>query len=538
MPSRWLQHLYWPIGAVALATVFISGCQLEPDPSTQNTNPWLEHISQDTPVLIANEIPLEDAEFDRLAQTIQPLLSASRRPDISRLATAQNWRSAGLNPNGFWAVYVNNERLIARIPLLDETAFWNTWVTLNAPPPIQQAHLSSSQQETSAQRAVIKVNSIDTAWSTDLGLSNADWLVVETHGSWLSVWLQETNPNELAPPAELSPTTDQSANPDHWSAVSWNAFNQTHDLDGKVSGYVNLTGLMARKEHSDPSCQQAWSELGAQMPRLIMGSQHLSPEAMTLLTRVVLPTEQTDPPMPQPSIDISEARLAKVAGLGLVVDVATTRQIVLDRLQQSQTALEDCQGLFSLEQSRRWVHGLGNRPVPPIITSIEGVMMRFDGLKTDTREMVAHYLTEIHLPNPQFLIGLASLFAPELASLDLRPNQPPKALPARLVEALGGVPIYLSTTEASLRFGSATELAVPEDVARSGSKALPWASGVINLKRLDELSSVIGGWPITRQGQSFIDELKDWGARAGVEQVQWLIRPTDQGIDVIINTQH
>ena len=552
------------MATIAVLTILtVTACQPATGPSPQNTNPWLDQVSQNSPILIANEVRLDDAQFNRLAQTIQPLASILGRywhspeslfvQSIARqLTNADDWRSAGLDPNGFWAVYADNEQLIARIPLLNETAFWDAWLQLNGPPPTQKAHPSAPETSHSHQRVVIEANALANAWLADQGRSSRGWLIVETQQSWLSVRLQETHPDEIAMLNEQDSMASSPSSSDHWSADLWRAFNQTHGLDGKVSAYVDLTGLMAQREYSDMDCQQAWTELGAQMPRLIMGTQDLSTQSMTLLTRLILPKGELDRPMPRPRIDVSEAQFAQVAGLGLIVDVATTRQAMIDQLQASQAALEDCVALSPLQPSQRWARGLSNRPVPPIITSIEGVMMRFDGLAPkdssssenhsidQADDAVAHYLTEVHMQNPQFLIGLAGLFAPELAAMDLRANRPPQPLPPRLVEALGGVPIYLSTTEASLRVSSADVLdePTPETDSDSDSATLPWASGAIDFNRLDELMAVMQGWPMAAQGETLIDKLTDWSNRADISRVQWRVQPTDEGIDLIIHTQH
>ena len=544
-----------------VATLMATGCQPGTGPSTENANPWLEQISQSSPVLIANDSPLDDAEFDRLAQTIQSLVSQLNRDSqaqgavflhsiTSTLAKAEDWRSAGLDPNGYWAVYTDNDRLIARIPLLDQTAFWNAWVQLSGPPPTQMADPSTSQTNDSHQRVVIEIDSLREVWTAGLDRTQPGWLIVETQGAWLSMWLQATHPDELGMITEQHSTASEQSDSNHWSAASWKAFNQIHGLDGKVSAYVDLPSLMAQGANSDPNCQQAWSELGTQMPRLIMGTQDLSTQSMTLLTRLILPKGELDRPMPRPRIDVSEAQFAQVAGLGLIVDVATTRQAMIDQLQHSQTALEDCPELSPLQPSQRWARGLSNRPVPPIITSIEGIVMRFDGLESNDRpsdqgrsmdqadDVVAHYLTEIYLQNPQFLIGLAGLFAPELAAMDLRANQSPQPLPPRLVEALGGMPIYLSTTEASLRVSSADVLDEPTPTTDPDSATLPWASGALDFNRLDELSAVMQTWPMTEPGQGLIEELTDWSKRADISRVQWLIQPTDEGVDLIVHTRH
>lgn len=533
-----------------MAILVITGCQPETSSPKKNTNPWLAEIRQDTPFVIANETPLKDAEFDRLAQTIQPLVTLIgehwHTPEAplmqsltSKLTNAQDWRTAGLDPNGFWAVYADNDSLVARIPLLDETAFWNTWVDAKAPSPAQQANPSSLQQDEADQRLVIRADFWDSAWPADSSPSNPIWLIMDSDESWLSVRLQQGKLNEIGALREQRPMTGQQGQSDHWSATAWSAFNQTHGLDGKISAYLDWASLVAQQTQGDANCRQAMSELGAQLPKLIMGSQDLSPQAMGLLIRVMRPKGMLAEATPRPSIDVSAAQFAQVAGMGLIVDIPTMRQTLIDQLQYSQTAVEDCPELSAMRQPRRWARSLSNRPVPPIFTSIEGIMMQFNGVEASEQQSPeVGYLTEIHLQNPQFLIGLAGLFAPEMASLDLRANQPPQPLPPALVEALGGVPMYLSTTETSLRISSAHTLDAPDPVARAESGELPWASGTLNLRRLDELSAVMPAWAMTQQGQTLIDELTDWSRRSGMARVQWRVQPADEGIDVVINTQH
>lgn len=569
LTGGWLDRLsfrWWlPVATMVLV---VSGCQPETAQSPNDpTNPWLSSVPKDSPFLIANQKPLEDTEFDRLLTTIQPLVDVFvdqlRPSDQDFMASAifpsngaENWRQAGLDPNGFWAIYVHNKQAIARIPLADEEAFWSTWQRAGGPVPSQQEQPSvttrGQDMEGPHQQVAVGAGSFGQPWPALLGFPASGWLVLETHNRWLSVSWQETHPKELAQKmpvgAEPTPVSDQKPITEYWSDHAWMTFNQAHGLDGKIGGYINISELMGQHVQSEPECHEAWNTMSHQMPLVVIGSQTLDHHEMTLLTRV-LPINAgagiSKTSESAPNIDISQARLAKVAGLGLAIDVAKSRQMLIKQLQLGQEVAQDCPGLEPIKQSRRWAQGLANRPLPPILTSIQGLMTRFDGFGVDseampadqTKQQTARFFTEVHLQNPQFLIGLAGLFSPELAAIDLRANRPPQPLPSNLVDALGGVPVYLSTTNSSIRASSDGQ---PNELSntRDEQDALPWVSGTLNLQRLNELSDVMGRWPMGPQNQLRLAEVVQWGALAGIEQLQWLIQPNQDGLDIVISTQH
>lgn len=549
LTSEWLGRLSlrrWP--SVVVLLMILSGCQPDTSPSTHAaTNPWLAHVPKNSPFLVANQKPLEDAEFDRLFQTVGPLLRLLNG-QLQPFDGAQDWREAGLDPNGFWAIYSHNKQMVARIPLSDEAAFWSSWKRANGPTPTQQQRPTlpiSKDLDGPHQQADISLGSLGQPWLTLLGFPTSGLLSVETQGQWLSVSWQNKQANEI----DAVPMPDQKPSTEHWSQKTWAAFNQAHDLDGKVGGYINLPALMTQQAQANPDCDRAWTKLGNQMPQLIIGSQVLTAQEMTFLSRVLLSDTDagiSSTSMSPPNIDVSQARLAKVAGLGLAIDVAKSRQTLLDQLQLSQEASQDCPGLEPIKQSRRWAQGLANRPVPPIITSIQGLMTRFDGLETDgettptdqPKRQAANFLTEVHLQNPQFLIGLAGLFSPDLASLDLRAYRPPQPLPSNLIDAFGSVPVYLSTTSSSIRASSHNQLDLLSETTSEEEGTLPWVSGTLNFKRLTELSDVMKAWPMGLQNQALLEEVVYWGSLADIDQLQWLIRPSQEGIDLVISTQH
>ncbi len=549
---------------MAIVLVLVAGCQPATSPRADApANPWLSAIAKESPFVFANQKPLEDAEFDRLFQTVKPAMRvladqaspsdrAFIRALISSLSDAQDWRGVGFDPNGFWAVYSDNKQPMARIPLLDQNLFWSAWIRANGPPPKQQPQGSLSTLhdiEGPYQHVVVPASSLGSTGTALFDLPPQGWLVVETQPQWLSVSWRDTAPNEMGPEIDKAAIQNDQANIQSWSEDAWIAFNQAHGLDGKFGGYVDLSALMGEQRPIDPDCQQAWKNWANQAPELIIGSQSLTAQEMTWLARLRLPDAShniAEPSIQRPSIDVSQARLAKVAGLGLAIDIAQSRQVLIHQLQLSQEAIQVCPDLEPLNQSRRWAQGLANRPVPPIITSIQGLMTRFDGLKVGTNatladqpsQGVADFFTEIHLQNPQFLIGLAGLFSPDLAGMDLSPNQPPQKLPSSMVEALGGVSVYLSTTHSSIRASSGNELEALTTTPHDDPNALPWVSGALNFKRLNELSDVMADWPMSAQTLRLLDQMAHWGLLTGIEQLQWLVQPSEQGIDFVISSQH
>lgn len=76
-----------------------------------------------------------------------------------------------------------------------------------------------------------------------------------------------------------------------------------------------------------------------------------------------------------------------------------------------------------------------NRPIPPVVTNLQGMRLTIDSLEAGgmTGVSEATGTLAVFMRNPQMMVGMAQMFSPELAALDLRPGGDPQPLPAGLV---------------------------------------------------------------------------------------------------------
>ena len=92
-----------------------------------------------------------------------------------------------------------------------------------------------------------------------------------------------------------------------------------------------------------------------------------------------------------------------------------------------------------------------NRPIPPLVTNLHGARLNVSGISMsdgDQPEMAGTLV--LFMRNPQMLIGMAQMFSPELAGLDLRPGGSPQSVPAELLPQLQGMPAWLGLSETGL----------------------------------------------------------------------------------------
>ena len=101
-----------------------------------------------------------------------------------------------------------------------------------------------------------------------------------------------------------------------------------------------------------------------------------------------------------------------------------------------------------------------NQPIPPVVTNFHGLRLNLEDVKLGENSSVesAEGSLALFMRNPQMMLGMAQMFSPELASLQLQPGGEPQPVPAGVIPNLPeGVSAWIGLGDAALG------LAVGED---------------------------------------------------------------------------
>ncbi len=498
------------------------GCH--PKTDLAPNNPWLSTIPKESALIIANDKPLDDGQVIRLAKTLQAsaaLIHQSFEAPIIRQALrwlesiddVDGLRGAGIDPNGYWAAYLDANQFIVKLPLTDAPLFDSWWSNLNMDvgKDLLITHDATPPGATEDQGS---------AWATiTLAMPHAFWL------------------QSSSMPLGIEPV-------ERWSNQDWSALNLKHRLDGHFTALFSPRLMDLHAETGGQDCRASLRDWTKTQPDWILGTQKLSATHLSMLMRIV-PSE--NPFNVTPKVDVSGARDAGVAGFGLATGITELRAWVLDQLSSIDSVEASCPLSGAMLRPKRWAQAVANRPLPPVVTSIQGIVSRYEGKVPNqqstqsNQDAPIHYFTEVFLSNPQFMIGLAQMFSADMAAMDFRPGQPPKRIPLALTDPLTDLPVYLSTTDQSIRMSASPihlEQAVAQDHYHAHSRhAHPWMVASLNFNRLNELSVVLESNAVMQSFSPWFNRLAQMGQSMAAEQMLLSIGSSNEGLDLELTVQ-
>ncbi|MEE4296526.1 MAG: hypothetical protein V2J20_07925 [Wenzhouxiangella sp.] len=249
------------------------------------------------------------------------------------------------------------------------------------------------------------------------------------------------------------------------------AFNSERGFRNDSAGYIDfqrllntlLTGddemlVAARSEGelsmfaNDPACQQEMRSLTGIFPRQSFGTTDATDRSMTILTRLETSADfgqslaaLADTPM---SLDIERRGMVSTAmSLNLVAARDFGRDLVAGWIENPPQCM-----LFSsiAENAAEWQLAL-NQPIPPLVTNMHGLRLQIDEMTLENGQLDdAMGTLALFMRNPQMMVGMAQMFSPELAALNLTPGSGPQELPPGLVPNLEGVSAWLGLSDNAL----------------------------------------------------------------------------------------
>jgi hypothetical protein len=527
-----------------------------PDVVTEDVDQALfERIDADAIYVLANLQPMPDeladlfwepmkamGDFNRKvygqmaeeAGSESPLAAALLR-EIGKIDSRAAWDARGLHTNGLWAVHSLGLFPVVHWQLSDVSAF--------------EATLERLAADAGTELPRRKVGDEQIIWTSmgDAGLA----IHYDDHFATLA--LVPDDDALLRRVANL----DQADNA--MDANSLARFNRARGFTPYGSGYLDFVTLLDRlfsdddpfvsaaqdalgvsEWAEDSSCRTELKALTGLFPRFSGGVTRMDREAvsatMRLETEPGLATRLAQIARTPMSLDQGSARLLSA---GLTLDLIAARDLAREFVAGWVDNPPECEMFANIrDNAADWQLAL-NRPIPPVVTNIQGFKLQLDSLAMEGAGNVtdASGMLAVHMRQPQMLIGMAQMFSPELAELNLQPGGDPQPLPPGLIPDMPELDTWIAISQGAIglavgerfrdRLGEALVAADPDSAVLGYS---------INMKGYGELmgkmmDQAMAGFDDMEDEMPPSDFLKVLGEY--YEESHFSIHLTENGIEII-----
>ncbi len=174
---------------------------------------------------------------------------------------------------------------------------------------------------------------------------------------------------------------------------------------------------------TDPACRTELEALTRLFPRKSFGTTEFDEHALAMSLRLETHNDlgQRLSALADSPVALTPER-AGVATLGLAINIVAARDFGREIVAGWVDNPPQC-SLFAniAENASGWQLAL-NRPIPPLVTNLHGARIHLDqfslseGMPSDVTGTLA-----VFMRNPQMMLGMAQMFSPELAALELTP---------------------------------------------------------------------------------------------------------------------
>ncbi len=334
-------------------------------------------------------------------------------------------------------------------------------------------------------------------------------------------------------------------------------FNRERGFTAYGSGYIDFTRLLslvfngderielgARRDErlqalsEDAACRSEIEALVNTFPRLSTGSTRVDERRITALMRI-----ETAGDMGQRLATIADtsigvgARQAELFDAGVAINLVAARDFARELVGGWVDNPPQCELFAEIgEQAGEWQLAL-NRPIPPVVTNIQGFRLNVDRVVMGGPAGVVDGAGTLALfmHNPQMLIGMAQMFSPELAALDLRPGGEPQPIPPGMIPDMPELSAWVALGEEGLGIaigeGHKDELGQALSPGETGSAILAYG---INMQRYAEMLSAVMEEALAEEGMEELDPtamLRMLGEVYEYYHTSLHLRP--EGIDVV-----
>jgi hypothetical protein len=483
----------WWISFAAVITLTGCGNSDEPGPDAGATpeqavprdggNGLLAGVDADTAYLYANLARMPEAILDKYwaineassvsnEAMLEALAEDEELPAAARalvtealgLSSRAGWEAAGFHANPYYAIYGVDLLPFAQIELADRAAF-SAMIT----------RVESGLEQPMERR--------------DIDGVEVSWIEIEPGFGVAMAWDDDSLTVGVIPDdaAMLARVAGHYSPPDSFRPDSLNGFNRELGFTSYGSGFLDWQRVVAtmisdqspiariggaeaaEAIRSDAACVSEFQALAAKLPRMVFGYTQMNENRADMMLRQEMAPELAAAIAPIARSPVSiDRELRGLVNFGLAFDLLAAREFARSLVSGWIESPPACSAFEAIAQGApQWQESLA-RPIPPVITNLQGAFMELSRLETDGALPTGGGTLSFYMRNPQVLVGMAQMFAPALAEMPMEPGDAPQRLPEGAMPQLEGTGL-----EAWMAMGeNALGIAIGEDNIDALSEAM------------------------------------------------------------------
>lgn len=473
------------------------------------------------------------AEDDEVPQPVRALLTRA-----VGLVERDGWEAAGLHVNPMYALHTAALFPFLEMEIADDRAF--------------ASFIGEIEQDLEQPLNRRDVDGQDIIW-LEIG-QNIGFAMRHGDGS-LTAAVVPDMPDLLARVAgKVSPV-------DAMQPQALIELNREHGFAPAGSGYLDWQRLVAllmsadspllalsededfRSTIENPACIAEYRAIAAALPRLSMGYTRLTTTDQDFLLRqkLSMPYAGDLGPVARAAFQ-TDRPLQGIFNFGLAFDLLAAREFARKLVRGWVDNPPTCPNLNNIaEGAPSWQQAL-NQPIPPMVTNLHGLFVEADSLELGPSGMpTGGGILAFYMNNPQLLVGMAQMFSPAAAELQLAPGGEAQKVPENAIPQLQGMGLDLWMAMGQ----SALGVAIGDEHAESMRQALTLTdsddllfSTRLNFEALmqimDLAEDALGDLADEEQLEGLQTQRAQYQALAEIyEQMAFKIRLGEQGIDLI-----
>lgn len=385
-----------------------------------------------------NEMSMASARsmLEQMAEAEEmPAFGRALLERAASLTSREGWEAAGLHANPMVALHSVGVFPFAELETGDDDAVARLISEI-------EQDLEQSLEQSLDRR---DIDGVEVLW---LGLGDHFGLALRHGGGSLTAAI-------IPDAAEMLARVAGRVDPvDAMQPATLQAFNTDHGFLPAGSGYVDWQRLVAILMAEDnpllamdddgelqnvignPACVAEYRAFAAALPRLAFGYTGLSTQQQDFLIRQELSSPWAADLARVARAPVTLNRpLTGIFNFGLAFDLLAGRDFARKLVGGWVANPPACPSLRGIaEGAPAWQQAL-NQPIPPMVTNLHGLFLEgfsLDFQAGDVPEFGG--ILAFHMNNPQLLVGMAQMFSPAAAALQLQPGGeaqrvPPDAIP-------------------------------------------------------------------------------------------------------------
>jgi len=276
---------------------------------------------------------------------------------------------------------------------------------------------------------------------------------------------------------------------------------------------------------------------------MVFGYTQLSETRADMLLRQEMSAELTAAIAPIAKAPVSIDRdLRGLINFGLSFDLLAARTFARSLVDGWIEQPPACSAFAAIAQSApQWKESLA-RPIPPLITNLQGAFLELSQLKAEQALPTGGGTLSFYMRNPQVLVGMAQMFAPVLAEMPMEPGDAPQRVPENALPQLQGTGLEawmaMGKNALGIAIGEDNVVALGEAMKESDADDLLMA-GQMDFKVLTTLMEIaeqaLGS---DETPEALAAQRASYEALAEVyEQAGFKLRLGDKGIDMLFEAK-